>query len=139
MNRDKILVLIIISVGVIALGAYIFLSHFQNYEIINYGDVTIEQAIILIERSPSLVILDVRTDLEFDSGHLKGAINIPVDVLEERVYELDLEEEILVYCRTGNRSSSAVQILIDHDFSKVYHMFEGIIAWNEAGYPLSTD
>ena len=138
MNRTKNIVLII-SVGIIALGTYIYVSQFQTQDIINYGDVTIEQAIEIIEKNQSLIILDVRTDLEFDGGHLKGAINIPVDELEERIDELDPADEFLVYCRTGNRSSSAVRILIEHNFSMVYHMFDGIIAWIEAGYPVSTD
>ncbi|MHA1481660.1 MAG: rhodanese-like domain-containing protein [Candidatus Thorarchaeota archaeon] len=77
--------------------------------------------------------------LEFDGGRLEGAVNIPVNELQQRVDELDSEDEMLVYCRTGNRSSSAVQILVDNGFTKIYHMVDGITAWTDAGYPVTSD
>ena len=94
-----------------------------------------ERARELIQERPSLVILDVRTDAEFRDGHIEGAINIPVGELEERLGELDKDDEILIYCRTGNRSSTAVGILEGNEFTKIYHMNEGITAWTSAGYP----
>jgi rhodanese-related sulfurtransferase len=101
-----------------------------------YGDVTVAEAKALIDEKPGMVILDVRTPSEFDDGHLEGAINISVDTLEGRLEELDRDDEILVYCRTGNRSASAVEILKGADFLKVYHMDEGITGWLAAGYPV---
>lgn len=100
-----------------------------------YGDVSVERARELIQENPSLVILDVRTDAEFREGHIEGAINIPVGELEGRLGELDRGDEMLVYCRTGNRSSTAVGILEENDFTKIYHMNRGITAWTSAGYP----
>jgi rhodanese-related sulfurtransferase len=100
-----------------------------------YGDVTVEQAHELVEGDRPPVVLDVRNDWEFDDGHLEGAINIPVDDLEGRLGELDKEDEILVYCRTGNRSARAVQILSENGFEKMYHMVDGIEGWKAAGYP----
>ena len=73
MNRSKTLILIVISVGIISLGAYFYISQLQPRGS-TYGNVTIEQAAELIEANPSVVILDVRTDWEFDSGHLEGAV-----------------------------------------------------------------
>ena len=139
MNRRNTIVLIIIGLGIIAVGAYSYISLLQPSNRIGYGNVTVERAAELIATNPSLVILDVRTDLEFDSGHLEGAVNIPVDELQHRVDELDSEAEMLVYCRTGNRSSSAVQILMNNGFTKIYHMVDGIIVWIEAGYPITSD
>lgn len=102
----------------------------------DYGDVTVEQARELIEKSPLLVILDVRTVQEFEDGYVEGAINIPVDELEQRLEELDRNDEILVYCRTGNRSTRAVQILRENGFNKIYHMEDGIVGWERAGLPV---
>lgn len=102
---------------------------------IGYGDVTIEQAHELVEGRKPLIILDVRNDWEFEDGHLEGAINIPVDDLEGRLGELDEEEDILVYCRTGNRSTRAAQILRENGFERMYHMVDGIEGWKAAGYP----
>lgn len=100
-----------------------------------YGDVSVDRARELILEKPALVILDVRTDSEFREGHIEGAVNIPVGELGGRLGELDRGDEILVYCRTGNRSSTAVGILEENGFTRIYHMDRGIVAWTAAGYP----
>ena len=99
-----------------------------------YGDVNVEQANDLIKSRLLMVILDVRTAVEFATEHLEDAINIPVDELEDRIGELDKKDELLVYCRTGNRSSRAVDILINNGFTKIFHMNGGIAAWKNAGF-----
>ena len=100
-----------------------------------YGDVTVERAWELIQEKPSMVILDVRTDGEFRDGHIEGAVNIPVGELAECLGELEKEDETLVYCSTGNRSGTAVGILNENGFEKIFHMNRGITAWTAAGYP----
>jgi parallel beta-helix repeat protein len=86
---------------------------------------------------PNLVILDVRTKGEYDSGHIYGATLIPVTDLQTRIGELasHVNDEILVYCGSGGRSKTASGILDSNDFTKVYNMLGGIAAWNSAGYP----
>jgi rhodanese-related sulfurtransferase len=101
---------------------------------IGYGDVTVEETRTLIESKPNLIILDVRTQGEYEDGHLEGALLIPIVELEGRLNELSKDKEILVYCRTGNRSSNAVNILEKNGFTKIYHMNNGINAWIQAGY-----
>jgi rhodanese-related sulfurtransferase len=100
----------------------------------SYGDVHVEQAKTLIESRPSLIILDVRTQEEYENGHIEKAILIPVSELENRMDELSKDNELLVYCRTGNRSSNAVRILRANGFMRVFHMKDGITAWIQAGY-----
>jgi len=107
--------------------------HLQSPKI-GYGDVTVEDAKRLIESRPNLIILDVRTQEEYDDGHIEGALLIPVSELEDRLHELSKNSEILVYCRTGNRSSNAVNMLKRNGFTKVFHMADGITAWIKAGY-----
>ena len=102
---------------------------------ISYGDITVEQAKVLIESKPSLTILDVRTQEEYDSGHIEGAILIPISELEDRLDELSKNKEMLVYCRTGNRSSTAVNVLRANGYTNIFHMKNGITAWTQAGYP----
>ena len=86
---------------------------------------------------PNLVILDVRTKGEYDSGHIYGATLIPVTELQARIGELasHVNDEILVYCGSGGRSKTASGILDSNGFTKVYNMLGGITAWNSAGYP----
>ena len=99
-------------------------------------DVTVLEARTLIDDKPDLVILDVRTTSEYEDGHIKGAVNIPVQELSARLDELSMDDELLVYCQTGNRSAQAVDILQDVGFTKIYHMNAGITGWIEAGYPV---
>ncbi len=100
-----------------------------------YGNVDVGEARDLIAEKADLVILDVRTVSEYESGHLKGSINIPVEVLSGRLSELNPDDELLVYCRTGNRSTTAVGILRENGYDRIYHMDGGIVAWNAAGFP----
>jgi len=87
---------------------------------------------------PDLVILDVRTQSEYDSVHIEGAVLIPHTELESRIDELDGHQnhEIIVYCGSGVRSVTASEILDAHGFAKVYNMLGGITAWMEADYPV---
>lgn len=70
------------------------------------------------------ILIDVRTLAEFNSGHLDDAINLPVEnianLIEEKV--ADKETKIVVYCRSGNRSATAGQTLIDMGYKNVYDM-----------------
>jgi len=100
----------------------------------SYTSVTVLEAKIMIDSNPSLVILDVRNQSEYDSGHIRNAKLIPVFELEGRLSELNKSDEILVYCKLGGRSSTASQILVDNDFLYVYNMLGGITAWMDEGY-----
>ena len=101
-----------------------------------YGNVGVGEARELIADKAGLVVLDVRTVSEYESGHLQGAVNIPVEVLGGRLSELDPDDELLVYCRTGNRSTTAVGVLRENGYDRVYHMDGGITAWMSAGFPI---
>jgi parallel beta-helix repeat protein len=87
---------------------------------------------------PDLVILDVRTQSEYDGGHIHGTVWIPHTELEARIGELAGHEnhEIIVYCLSGGRSATASEILDSHNFTKVYNMLGGISAWQSSGYPV---
>ena len=75
--------------------------------------------------------------MEFDRGHIENALNIPVDELEQRLDELDPVVEILVYCRSGLRSSRAMKILTENGFSRTYNMEGGIEAWKRFGHSVT--
>jgi rhodanese-related sulfurtransferase len=81
------------------------------------------------------LLIDVRTPEEFASGHLAGAVNIPVDQLEARLSEVSDDRPIVVYCRSGNRSHTASLILEDAGYSSgIYDIDGGVIAWSAAGF-----
>ena len=80
-------------------------------------------------------LLDVRTPEEFASGHLDGAANISVQTLAQRLADVPRDQPIVVYCRSGNRSAQAAQILAQAGYTNVYDL-GGIITWEAAGYPV---
>ncbi len=127
----------VIVVSVVAVLAVLAAFNTQDFfRSNNYGDVTVKEAWDLIQSKPRLVILDVRTQSEYDEAHIEGAVLIPVQELPDRLDELSKNDEILVYCRTGNRSSTAVGIMEDDGFSKIYHMNQGISVWLSEGLPV---
>jgi phage shock protein E len=102
-----------------------------------YGDITVDDAVILIDSRPRLIIVDVRTPAEFKVEHLDGAINlcIPCDP-DAAIQVLDPGDEILLYCRSGARSAESLRILTAYGYRKVFNMRGGIVEWKEKGYPV---
>ncbi|MDQ7051880.1 MAG: molybdopterin-synthase adenylyltransferase MoeB [candidate division KSB1 bacterium] len=82
-------------------------------------------------RSQDITILDVREPLEWDIGHIDGAVQIPLRELSARLGELEREREIVAYCRSGQRSALALRILREAGFAKAKHLRGGLLAWRE--------
>jgi rhodanese-related sulfurtransferase len=74
-------------------------------------------------------VIDVRTPGEYETSHLPGAELVPMSELVSAAASWDTSEPLLVYCTTGARSTQAVQYLESQGFETVYHMNDGIIAW----------
>lgn len=102
-----------------------------------YQKITAKQAKARMDSGDAIIILDVRTQEEFNAGHIAGAILIPNEtILDEQPALLpDLDAEILVYCRSGNRSAQSANKLIAIGYTNVYD-FGGIIDWP---YEIVTD
>jgi rhodanese-related sulfurtransferase len=71
--------------------------------------------------SGGAVILDVRSKGEYQAGHLKNSINIPVDTLEQNIKKLKKEKSVITCCASGARSASALRILKANGFEQVYN------------------
>lgn len=102
-----------------------------------FTELTAAEARALIEKKDPL-ILDVRTPQEFYSSHLDGAKLIPLQQLVERLSEIGdyKDKDIVVYCRSGNRSTVAGEILIQNGFKKIYNIRSGIWGWIKDGFPV---
>lgn len=98
------------------------------------------EAAKLIETTPDLVILDVRTPGEFADGHLKGAVNIDFNDPDfaEKIATLDPAGNYLLHCRSGNRSGKAIPDLVAAGLTNVTHMQDGTLGWSAAKLPLVT-
>ena len=75
----------------------------------------------------TVLVLDVRTAEEYEQGHIPRAILLPMDRIEKIGDVAQINDTILVYCRSGNRSAQAAQYLVDAGYTQVYD-FGGILA-----------
>lgn len=99
-----------------------------------YKEIDTDEAAKLIKNSNPL-ILDVRTPNEYHRGYIRNSKLIPVQQLEGRISEIKeyKDKPVLVYCRSGNRSTVASEILIKHGFKKLYNLKSGIKGWKKTG------
>ena len=74
-------------------------------------------------------LLDVRTETEYEKGHIEGAVSIPLDELRSRLDELPTDEPIYLYCQIGLRGYLATRILMQHGFGPVYNLSGGYKLW----------
>lgn len=96
----------------------------------SYEQITPEQAKALMDSESDYIIIDARTQSEYDEGHIEGAILIPeYEIAERAERELPNKDQlILVYCRSGRRSKIAAQALAELGYTNVKE-FGGIIDW----------
>ena len=102
-----------------------------------YKQVDVNQAVLLMNKDGS-VVLDVREDNEIRAGKIQGAKHIPLGQLAKRLPELEKSKDksVLVYCRSGNRSSFACNTLTKNGFVDVSNLAGGFLAWESANLPV---
>lgn len=117
-------------------GLMLFWSIFGN-RIRGIKEVNSAEALQLINHK-NAIILDVREDSEFKSGHILNAKWIPLGKLAQRIGELERyrEQSIVVVCRSGNRSASACATLGKQGFTQAYNLSGGVVGWQKSNLPL---
>jgi rhodanese-related sulfurtransferase len=99
-----------------------------NKNVKNISAIEVEK---LIKDNKNIVILDVRTQNEYNSGYINGSKLMPVSEINSRLEELEKyrDRPILVHCASGGRSPKAVGILLKNKFGPIYHMNHGLSGW----------
>ncbi len=97
----------------------------------SYHQITQEEAKEMMTKDDGHIIVDVRRQDEYDEGHIPGAVLIPNESITDKQPEQlpDLNQVILIYCRSGRRSKEASQKLADIGYTNIYE-FGGINTWN---------
>ena len=95
-----------------------------------YVNITAEEAKQIMDSEEGYIILDVRTQEEYDQGHIPGAIVISHEEIAEKAEKVltDKDQLILVYCRSGRRSKIAAEALMELGYTNIKE-FGGIIDW----------
>jgi rhodanese-related sulfurtransferase len=100
------------------------------------AEVSVDQALAL--RESGAFVLDVRQPEEWNAVHIPGATLIPLGELSSRLGEVPRDRQVLVVCRSGNRSAQGRDILLGAGFPSVTSMAGGMNQWAAAGYPTTS-
>ncbi len=118
----------------------VFFSLFSTLSMAQTGiqNLSAQEAGQLARTSKDLVVLDVRTPAEFQSGHIKNALNVDYKApdFEQQLAKLDKTKPYLVHCAVGGRSTKTLPLLQKLGFKNVRHLDGGIQSWQQAGLPL---
>jgi rhodanese-related sulfurtransferase len=133
-RRNLIIVVAVVIIAVLGAAALIW-SNSSNQQV-QAGlsrEVSVDEAYQLVNEGAFL--LDVRTQEEWNEFHAPQATLIPLDQLPARVNEVPTDQDVVVICRSGNRSQTGRDILLDAGFDNVTSADGGMNAWAAAGYP----
>jgi len=129
------IVAVVVLVGIF--GALLLLPSNDQVSAITIPDeISMDEAYRKYEEG--VYLLDVRTPEEWIEYHAPNTTLIPLDQLEARVNEVPLDQEIVVVCRSGNRSQIGRDILRQAGYEQVTSMAGGLKAWQAAGYPITS-
>jgi rhodanese-related sulfurtransferase len=82
-----------------------------------------------LDQMKGTMILDVRTDKEYEQGHIPGAVHVPLADIGERVKKHKKDKGLVVYCRSGNQSIWAIKRLMGMGYKNLYNLKGGYSAW----------
>ncbi|MCD4731764.1 MAG: rhodanese-like domain-containing protein [Bacteroidales bacterium] len=104
-------------------------------------DILVKDAHLMIQENLSnenFIILDTRTTGEYNKGHLRNSVFLDYSSssFKAEIEKLDKNKKYLIYCRSGNRSKTTLNMMKKMDFIEAYNMVGGIKAWTKAGYQL---
>ncbi len=89
-----------------------------------------------IKDRDDVYVIDVREQYEYDEKHIPDVTLLPMSEIEGRIDEIPTDKEVIVTCRSGNRSGQVAQYLRQNGFDNVHNMQGGIVAWEAAGFPV---
>jgi phage shock protein E len=89
-----------------------------------------------IKDQDDVFLIDVREQWEYDEGHIPGVILIPMSEVPDRLDEIPTSQEVIVTCRSGNRSGQVAEYLRQIGYDNAHNMSGGIVEWESEGYPV---
>lgn len=84
------------------------------------------------------VLIDVREQNEYDQANIPGATLVPLSVFNHESLPQDKDKIAIFHCRSGQRTANNFALFLEIGFKETFHMDGGIIAWNEAGFPIKS-
>ncbi|MBK8901024.1 MAG: rhodanese-like domain-containing protein [Anaerolineaceae bacterium] len=103
-------------------------------ETLDLADTVDVDTVASVKDRTDVFVIDVREQWEYDEGHIPGVTLIPMGEVANRLAEIPTDKEVIVTCRSGNRSGQITDFLRQQGFDNVHNMDGGILAWQAAGY-----
>ena len=91
------------------------------------------QTAVSLQGRDDVILIDVREQDEYDAGHIPGVTLIPLSEMQERFSEIPTDKEVILTCRSGNRSGQVFSFLENQGYDNIHNMAGGIVAWQAAG------
>ena len=107
-----------------------------NAEELNLGPTVDVATVAAIMNRDDVVLIDVREQSEYDESHIPNITLIPLATIPDSLDQIPTDKTVIVTCHSGNRSGQATDYLRQQGFDNVHNMEGGIIAWQDAGYPV---
>ncbi|MDO5696072.1 MAG: rhodanese-like domain-containing protein [Eubacteriales bacterium] len=126
----KRVIITLIVMGILLLLLILYNRFIANGRTEDMGNRISGQEALDMVRGGNCFILDVRTPGEFAEGHVRDAVNIPVNALQARLDEVPQDKRIILYCRSGARANRAMDMLLAAGYEDVYN-FGGLKDWPE--------
>lgn len=82
-----------------------------------------------LDQKKGMVLLDVRTNKEYEGGHIPGAVHVPLADIGDKIKKLKKDKELVVYCQNGNRSIWGIKRLMGMGYKNLYNLKGGYSAW----------
>ena len=95
------------------------------------NEIDVNELKVMIDNDKNFILLDVRTDNEVFISKLSKSIHIPMNDIPNRLNDLDNSKEIIVYCKSGQRSAKVCEYLYNNNFRDIKNLKGGILAWAE--------
>ena len=95
----------------------------------NYKEIDVNSLKEKLSNNDDLILLDVRTDSEYYLSRIKGSMHIPMQLIPQRINELDKNKEIIVQCKSVKRSAKVCEYLLQNNFKNVKNLAGGILDW----------
>jgi rhodanese-related sulfurtransferase len=130
LNDEQIFTTITLVVLIALLIGNIVADKLKKYE-----EVDANGAISLMDEK-DLIVLDVRETKERKAGHIANDVHIPLSKVKNKLDTLDNNKKVLVYCRSGSRSSHIAGLLTRNNFEQVYNLKGGMQGWLKANLPI---
>ncbi|QOR68194.1 rhodanese-like domain-containing protein [Cytobacillus suaedae] len=114
-------------IPIVLVVVYVGINMINSKEIVSIT--TEELAEKLDSSTENVVFIDVREVDEFQAKHVEGMINVPLSTLKENYNQIPIDSEVVLFCRSGNRSMQAAKILQDLGYNKIINVEGGIMSW----------